>query len=208
MISNAFADCWLAGRSLLDADSTFVSSTKLRKSPSRPASALSALQTPSCLSEITTSFLHSYVFERRARIFDSRRFISQVRNPDARKGGLDVSLFKRLATAHPDAVVQLTQQYRMNDDIMQLSNKLVYQDRMHVGSIEVADRRLSLPRPQGLDELGLKGGARCWVSDLLDPQSVVLSTWSNREILIHASDALSYSSIPILSRRGKSSLAR
>src|SRR5258708_3839618 len=38
--------------------------------------------------------------------------------------GLDVSLFKRLSEAHPQAVVELTFQYRMNEDIMLLSNKV------------------------------------------------------------------------------------
>ena len=44
---------------------------------------------------------------------------------DARKGGMDVSLFKRLAETHPDAMLWLDEQYRMNDDIMSLANHLV-----------------------------------------------------------------------------------
>ncbi|KAG1727676.1 Dna2-domain-containing protein [Suillus paluster] len=68
-----------------------------------------------------------------------------VRNPAARKGGLETSLFRRLSEAHPHAVVDLTYQYRMNEDIMQLSNKLIYGDRLRCGSEEVAKRTLVLP---------------------------------------------------------------
>ncbi|KAG1738190.1 AAA domain-containing protein [Suillus lakei] len=68
-----------------------------------------------------------------------------VRNPAARKGGLETSLFRCLSEAHPHAVVDLTYQYRMNEDIMQLSNKLIYGDRLRCGSEEVAKRTLVLP---------------------------------------------------------------
>ncbi|KAF5366926.1 hypothetical protein D9757_010828 [Collybiopsis confluens] len=68
-----------------------------------------------------------------------------VRNRDARKGGLDVSLFRHLSNAHPHAVVDLACQYRMNEDIMLLSNKLIYHDRLRCGSDAVARRSLSLP---------------------------------------------------------------
>ncbi|OAX37312.1 Dna2-domain-containing protein [Rhizopogon vinicolor AM-OR11-026] len=68
-----------------------------------------------------------------------------VRNPAARKGGLETSLFRRLSEAHPHSVIDLTYQYRMNEDIMQLSNKLIYGDRLRCGSEEVAKRTLILP---------------------------------------------------------------
>ncbi|KAH8109923.1 Dna2-domain-containing protein [Phellopilus nigrolimitatus] len=45
---------------------------------------------------------------------------------DARKGGLDVSLFRRLSDAHPNAV-------------------LIYGDRLKCGSVEVARRSLQIP---------------------------------------------------------------
>ncbi|KAJ2918121.1 hypothetical protein MD484_g2295, partial [Candolleomyces efflorescens] len=68
-----------------------------------------------------------------------------VKNPLARRGGLDVSLFRRLSDAHPESVIDLREQYRMNEDIMLLSNKLIYSDRLKCGSEEVAKRRLILP---------------------------------------------------------------
>ncbi|KAG6911010.1 hypothetical protein DXG01_005425 [Tephrocybe rancida] len=79
-----------------------------------------------------------------------------VRNPAARKGGLDVSLFRRLSDAHPHAVVDLTHQYRMNEDIMLLSNKLIYGDRLRCGSKFVARQSLTLPNRAFLQTLHLK----------------------------------------------------
>ncbi|PWN42091.1 hypothetical protein IE81DRAFT_314288 [Ceraceosorus guamensis] len=69
-----------------------------------------------------------------------------VRNMDARHGGLDVSLFNRLAEAHPTSQVYLTRQYRMNGDIMTLSNQLVYHGRLQCGSAEVENLSLALPK--------------------------------------------------------------
>ncbi|KAF5339801.1 hypothetical protein D9611_009204 [Ephemerocybe angulata] len=76
-----------------------------------------------------------------------------VKNPLARRGGLEVSLFRRLSDAHPDSVVDLREQYRMNEDIMALSNKLIYGDRLKCGSVEVANRKLVLPNAPSKGEL-------------------------------------------------------
>ncbi|GLB41287.1 putative DNA replication factor Dna2 [Lyophyllum shimeji] len=94
-----------------------------------------------------------------------------VRNPAARKGGLDVSLFRRLSDAHPQAVVDLAYQYRMNEDIMLLSNKLIYGNRLRCGSEAVASRSLVLPEPDFLH--GLHAGScpchsdGCWIEALM-----------------------------------------
>ena len=90
--------------------------------------------------------------------------LEQVRNQAARKGGLDVSLFKRLSDAHPAAVVYLTSQYRMNDHIMLLSNRLVYQNRLVVGNEQVARRMLDLPGWQSTTAVPR------WLRDVLDPE--------------------------------------
>ncbi|KAF8422799.1 DNA replication factor Dna2-domain-containing protein [Boletus edulis BED1] len=97
----------------------------------------------------------------------------QVRNPAARKGGLDVSLFRRLSVAHPHAVVDLTHQYRMNEDIMLLSNKLIYSDRLRCGSESVAKQSLVLPDRTFINTLCGAGGClcgdgKCWLAQLLD----------------------------------------
>ncbi|KAG6852485.1 hypothetical protein C0991_011583 [Blastosporella zonata] len=94
-----------------------------------------------------------------------------VRNPAARKGGLDVSLFRRLSDAYPHAVVDLTHQYRMNEDIMFLSNQLIYGDRLRCGSKSVAEQSLVLPNRSFLDSLHSQTSSSCsdgcWMESLM-----------------------------------------
>lgn len=96
-----------------------------------------------------------------------------VRNPEARRGGLDVSLFRLLSEAHPQAVVDLSHQYRMNEDIMLLSNHLIYENRLKCGSEEVASQGLVLPKRMGCAEMHgrVDCGGGCWVQDLLEEKS-------------------------------------
>ncbi|KAI9456742.1 AAA domain-containing protein [Russula earlei] len=81
-------------------------------------------------------------FERQ---FMTPRVVATTALSIDQKGGLDVSLFRRLSEAHPHAVVELTQQYRMNADIMLLSNKLVYDDHLSCGNQKVANQSLIIP---------------------------------------------------------------
>lgn len=73
-----------------------------------------------------------------------------VQNKEAMEGGLDVSLFKLLCEAHPQAVVSLEHQYRMCADIMLLSNTFIYSNRLKCGTSDVASRKLAHPKPTGL----------------------------------------------------------
>ena len=73
-----------------------------------------------------------------------------VQNKEAMEGGLDVSLFKLLCEAHPQAVVSLEHQYRMCADVMLLSNTFIYSGRLKCGTLSVASRKLALPKPTGL----------------------------------------------------------
>ncbi|WVR07485.1 hypothetical protein IAU60_004527 [Kwoniella sp. DSM 27419] len=91
-----------------------------------------------------------------------------VRHPEARRGGLDISLFKLLSSAHPQAVSDLSMQYRMNEDIMTLSNQLVYEGRLKCGNETVARSGLVLRHPKMCQQVfeGCDSGA-CWLRDLL-----------------------------------------
>ena len=107
-----------------------------------------------------------------------------VQNDEARTGGLDISLFKLLSDTHPSSVVYLEHQYRMCEDVMALSNNLIYNGRLKCGSQEVANRRISIPN---IDALKLHHHTpstllrtqrsfcpaalrrKCWLRDLLDP---------------------------------------
>jgi DNA replication ATP-dependent helicase Dna2 len=112
-----------------------------------------------------------------------------VQNKAAQEGGLDVSLFKLLSDAQPDSVVNLEHQYRMCEDIMLLSNTLIYSGRLKCGTPQVAARSLEIPNIQALKQfhtddvhfsqpkqdicLGA-GHGRCWLNDLLVPSAKTL----------------------------------
>ncbi|KAF9431240.1 Tripartite DNA replication factor [Podila epigama] len=68
-----------------------------------------------------------------------------VKNQEARENGFEVSLFKVLSDAHPQAIVRLTHQYRMNKHIMHLSNTLVYENKLCCANEEVANKTLRIP---------------------------------------------------------------
>ncbi|KAJ9356882.1 hypothetical protein DTO027B9_3366 [Paecilomyces variotii] len=109
-----------------------------------------------------------------------------VQNKEAQEGGLDVSLFKLLSDAHPSSVVNLEHQYRMCEEIMLLSNTLIYSGHLKCGTPEVASRSLRIPGMGGLKKhhvnsltdipsqkslcLGTAQG-RCWLRDLLEPSA-------------------------------------
>lgn len=73
-----------------------------------------------------------------------------VQNKEAQEGGLDMSLFRMLSEGHADAVVTLEHQYRMCEDIMLLSNILIYSGRLKCGNEAVASRSLKIPNPDAL----------------------------------------------------------
>ncbi|CAH2038530.1 unnamed protein product [Thlaspi arvense] len=67
-----------------------------------------------------------------------------VQSTEARENGMGISLFRRLSEAHPQAISMLQNQYRMCRGIMELSNALIYGDRLCCGSAEVANATLVL----------------------------------------------------------------
>lgn len=131
---------------------------------------------------------------RMARTFilvgDHNQLPPLVQNEEAREGGLDVSLFKLLSDTHPDSVVNLEHQYRMCEDIMTLSNTLIYKGRLRCGTEQLRHTKL-----EGVDLSALKtkhfdsasimmqGSPRpfckaatpgaCWLRDLLEPEARV-----------------------------------
>lgn len=109
-----------------------------------------------------------------------------VQNKTAQEGGLDVSLFKLLSDAQPDSVVNLEHQYRMCEDVMLLSNTLIYSGRLKCGTPQVASRSLEVPNINAVKKfhsgeivpsqphrgicLGTMQG-RCWLQDLIEPSA-------------------------------------
>lgn len=105
-----------------------------------------------------------------------------VRNPEARDGGLDISLFKLLSDNHPQGVVNLEHQYRMCEEIMTLSNELIYNGKLKCGNEKVAKRTLNITRINGLERIhssvSTAGQActrePCWIKDLFAKGFVLL----------------------------------
>jgi len=93
-----------------------------------------------------------------------------VRHPEARRGGLDVSLFRMLSEAHPQSVVDLSMQYRMNEDIMCLSNELIYEGRLKCGNEEVGKKGLVLKNRKGCPVGSECEGKDCWIQALLNEE--------------------------------------
>ncbi|SMY20419.1 unnamed protein product [Zymoseptoria tritici ST99CH_1A5] len=91
-----------------------------------------------------------------------------VQNQHALKGGLDVSLFRLLTENHPNAVAALARQYRMCEDIMSLSNTLIYSGRLSCGNEHVAKHVLQIPNP---DETLL---STSWLKRATHPDTRVL----------------------------------
>ncbi|RYO80588.1 hypothetical protein DL766_002212 [Monosporascus sp. MC13-8B] len=131
---------------------------------------------------------------RMARTFvlvgDHNQLPPLVQNEEARNGGLDISLFKLLSDTHPDSVVNLEHQYRMCEDIMTLSNTLIYRGRLKCGTEALHNQRLNIPHMEALGRrhydpstifrpgtprsicTGL-GDGQCWLRGLLDPEARV-----------------------------------
>jgi DNA replication ATP-dependent helicase Dna2 len=124
-----------------------------------------------------------------------------VQNREAQEGGLDVSLFKLLSDKHPESVVNLEHQYRMCEDIMTLSNVLIYSGKLKCGTSAVASSMLNIPNMSALSKHhhtpstlypttgyticpGPFPGS-CWLRDVLDPSARV--TFLNTDPLLPAS---------------------
>lgn len=103
-----------------------------------------------------------------------------VKNRDALEGGLDVSLFRQLSEHFPEAVATLGCQYRMCEDIMSLSNELIYDGKLKCGNQSVGNRTLQLADPFGLDTLHQQQQAcqaqssDCWLNRLTNPRNKVV----------------------------------
>ena len=76
----------------------------------------------------------------------------------------------------------LTHQYRMNADIMSLSNTLIYHDRLRCGSAELAEKGLPIPNKEALESLsaGCDERRSCWVRDVMDERSVFIGSAMRR----------------------------
>ncbi|PLK42368.1 AAA domain-containing protein [Emticicia sp. TH156] len=57
-----------------------------------------------------------------------------IKSNEAARGGLATTLLEKLVSLHPEAVVLLEEQYRMNEQIMGFSSKVFYENRLKANS--------------------------------------------------------------------------
>eukprot|EP00730_Choanoeca_flexa_P018031 TRINITY_DN8742_c0_g1_i3.p1 TRINITY_DN8742_c0_g1~~TRINITY_DN8742_c0_g1_i3.p1 ORF type:complete len:1308 (+),score=258.03 TRINITY_DN8742_c0_g1_i3:39-3962(+) len=109
--------------------------------------------------------------DRFVLVGDHKQLPPLVRSEQARELGMGISLFKRLSDAHPSALVKLSAQYRMNDAIMDLANKLFYRGLLTCGSDQVAQSRLSVPFRDTLVDMATLPS---WIQAAINPNQSVL----------------------------------
>lgn len=101
---------------------------------------------------------------------DNYQLLPLVHSHEARNAGLDQSLFQILCSAHPSEVIDLTTQYWMNEDIMSLSNELVYARQLKCATTAIARQSLTLPNEDYVCQIRHKRVSVCWLRDVLTPQ--------------------------------------
>ena len=74
---------------------------------------------------------------------DHKQLPPVVQNSEAHKKGLSISLFERLAEAFPNSIHLLTNQYRMNDKIVDYSNKKYYEGKLKAFDNKISTQNLS-----------------------------------------------------------------
>ncbi|XP_040968451.1 DNA replication ATP-dependent helicase/nuclease JHS1 isoform X1 [Gossypium hirsutum] len=88
-----------------------------------------------------------------------------IQSTEAREKGMGISLFCRLSEAHSHAIAPLQSQYRMCQSIMELSNALIYGDRLRCGSPEIANAKLKFTKPISCSS---------WLKIVLNPSEPVI----------------------------------
>ena len=113
-----------------------------------------------------------------------------VVDAEAARRGMAESLFARLHRAHPDATVELGCQYRMAEDIMALSNALVYDGRLSCATAEVAQQALAYTKP-------IPPSLPRWVSEAMQAsrRTVFVDTSSSGEDALECRDGGGHSTV-------------
>ena len=122
----------------------------------------SQLTLPSCVGPLRLA--QSFVL-----VGDHYQLPPLVRSKAALKEGFGESLFKQLAEAHPQAMVQLRSQYRMNEEIMLVANRLVYNNLLRCGSEVVGRQRLETAH-EIQSCISCEATLQCWLRIALDPK--------------------------------------
>ncbi|EDO19220.1 hypothetical protein Kpol_1050p80 [Vanderwaltozyma polyspora DSM 70294] len=111
-----------------------------------------------------------------------------VKNEAARLGGLEVSPFQMLCQKFPESVSSLRYQYRMCEDIVKLSNFLVYENQLMCGTEKVKNQGLEVPNPDNLNLFHIPGKHN-WLENVISPQNkVIFLNYDNCKTIVENSD--------------------
>ena len=107
---------------------------------------------------------------------DHKQLPPLVNSAIAENGGYGVSVLKRLADSHPNAIAQLTMQYRMNEAICQISSEATYGGLLKCGNDNVKLQLLQLPAYPTLLPTPVNVNQPCfvWLHSVVDPQRPVI----------------------------------
>lgn len=114
----------------------------------------SQLTLPACIGSLKVA--NSFIL-----VGDHFQLPPLVRSKEALKNGFGQSLFKILAEKYPQSMVKLCNQYRMNDEIMLMANRLTYQNLLKSGSDLVSKQVLEI-------KTQIKGPT--WLQRILSPK--------------------------------------
>ena len=97
-----------------------------------------------------------------------------VADDAAEQAGYGVSMLKRLAERHSNAIAKLTLQYRMHENICRLCNEIVYKGELKCANDEVRSSKLILSRypraiPVPIHREGGSSSERGWLQRVLNP---------------------------------------
>ncbi|WFD29824.1 DNA helicase [Malassezia sp. CBS 17886] len=112
--------------------------------------------------------------DRFVLIGDHHQLAPVVRDRGAAAHGFAESLFQRLCDAHPAAVVDLRDQYRMAPAIMALSNALVYGGRLRCGAPSLHTAALHVDVPAALRGAPASLPQGTWRAAVLAPENHVV----------------------------------
>lgn len=112
--------------------------------------------------------------EKFIMVGDHNQLPPLVKNERARTQGLEDSLFKILSERHPESMAELTLQYRMCEDIMKLSNFLIYKDKLKCGNEQVSNQSLTIQNLGEISKYKTTASGKDWLTDILDPSRKVV----------------------------------
>jgi DNA replication ATP-dependent helicase Dna2 len=119
---------------------------------------------------------------------DHKQLPPLVNSEIAESGGYGISMLKRLADKHPDAVAPLTMQYRMNEDICKVSSEATYGGVLKCANDNVKLQRLQLPAYPNMLPIHT-AGTFSWLKMVIDPsRPVVFVDTDNVRIDVNVGD--------------------